>query len=62
MVRARIDGSPLTAAAGLIWNGDLPSQLQHVLFDTAGSIVCLLATTLLFLAVGQNIRYWHVAH
>ena len=39
MVRARIGGSPLTAAAGLVWNGDLPRPLQHVLFDTADSIV-----------------------
>jgi hypothetical protein len=40
MVRARIEGSPLTAAAGLIWNEDLPRQLQQVLFDTADSIAC----------------------
>jgi DNA-binding transcriptional LysR family regulator len=39
MVRARIDGSPLTAVAGLVWSGDLPRQLQQVLFDTADSIV-----------------------
>jgi DNA-binding transcriptional LysR family regulator len=39
MVRARIDGSPLTASAGLVWNGDLPRQLQQVLFDTADGIV-----------------------
>jgi DNA-binding transcriptional LysR family regulator len=39
MVRARIDGSPLTAAAGLVWNGDLPRQLQQVLFDAADGIV-----------------------
>jgi hypothetical protein len=36
---ARIDGSPLTAAAGLAWSGDLPRLLQQVLFDTADSIV-----------------------
>jgi DNA-binding transcriptional LysR family regulator len=40
MVRARIEGSPLTAAAGLVWNEDLPRQLQQVLFDTADSIAC----------------------
>jgi DNA-binding transcriptional LysR family regulator len=40
MVRARIDGSPLTATAALVWSGDLPRQLQQVLFDTAESAVC----------------------
>jgi len=39
MVRARIEGSPLTAAASLVWSGDLPRPLQQVLFDTADSIV-----------------------
>jgi hypothetical protein len=39
MVRARVEGSPLTATAGLVWSGDLPRQLQQVLFDTADSIV-----------------------
>ena len=39
MARARVEGSPLTAAAGLAWSGDLPRQLQQVLFDTAGSIL-----------------------
>jgi DNA-binding transcriptional LysR family regulator len=38
MVRARIEGSPLTAAAGLVWSGDLPRELQQVFFDTADSI------------------------
>jgi DNA-binding transcriptional LysR family regulator len=38
MVRARIDRSPLTATAALVWSGDLPRQLQQVLFDTADSI------------------------
>jgi DNA-binding transcriptional LysR family regulator len=40
LVRARIDGSPLTAAAALVWNGDLPRLVQQVLFDTADSVVC----------------------
>ena len=40
MVRARVEASPLTAAAGLAWSGDLPRQLQQVLFDTADSILC----------------------
>jgi DNA-binding transcriptional LysR family regulator len=39
MVRARVDGSPLVAAASLAWHGDLPRLLQQVLFDTADSIV-----------------------
>jgi len=38
MVRVRIDQSPLTANAGLVWNGDLPRPLQQVLFDTADGI------------------------
>jgi DNA-binding transcriptional LysR family regulator len=38
LVRARVDGSPLTAAAALVWNGDLPRLLQQVLFDTADSV------------------------
>jgi DNA-binding transcriptional LysR family regulator len=39
LVRARIDGSPLTATAVLLWSGDLPRPLQQVLFDTADSVV-----------------------
>ena len=39
LVRARIDGSPLTAAAALVWSGDLPRLLQQVLFDTADRVV-----------------------
>jgi DNA-binding transcriptional LysR family regulator len=39
MVLARIDDCPLTATAGLVWGGDLPRQLQQVLFDTADSIM-----------------------
>ena len=39
MVRARLDGSPLTATAGLVWSGDLPRELQQVIFDTADSIL-----------------------
>jgi DNA-binding transcriptional LysR family regulator len=38
MVRARIEGSSLTATAALVWSGDLPRPLQQVLFDTADSI------------------------
>lgn len=35
MVRVRLDTSPLTATAAVIWNGDLPRRLQQVLFETA---------------------------
>jgi DNA-binding transcriptional LysR family regulator len=38
MCRARLDQCPLTATAGLAWSGDLPRELQQVLFDTADSI------------------------
>jgi len=38
MVRARLDRCPLTATAALVWSGDLPRELQQVLFDTADSI------------------------
>src|SRR5215469_10816523 len=38
MVRARVDHAPLTATAGLVWSGDLPRELQQVLFDTAEGI------------------------
>jgi hypothetical protein len=37
MVRARLDGCPLTATAVLVWSGDLPRELQQVLFDAADS-------------------------
>jgi DNA-binding transcriptional LysR family regulator len=39
MVRARVDRSRLTATAGLVWSGDLPRELQQVLFDAADSVV-----------------------
>jgi hypothetical protein len=35
VVRVSIEGRPLTATAGLAWNGDLPRELQQILFDTA---------------------------
>jgi DNA-binding transcriptional LysR family regulator len=38
MVPARLEHRPLTATAGLVWEGDLPRQLQQVLFDTADGI------------------------
>jgi hypothetical protein len=36
MVRVRVDGSPLTASAVLMWRGDLPRALQQVLFSGTG--------------------------
>jgi DNA-binding transcriptional LysR family regulator len=42
MVRVTIDKHPLTATAVVAWNGDLPRQLQQVLFDTADAeITCI---------------------
>ena len=38
MVRVRLDQAPLTANAGLVWNRDLPCQLQQILFDVADGI------------------------
>jgi DNA-binding transcriptional LysR family regulator len=38
MVRVRLERHPLYATAGLVWSGDLPRQLQQVLFDTADGI------------------------
>ena len=38
MVRVSIDGHPLTATAGLVWNDDLPRPLQQILFDTADGL------------------------
>lgn len=35
MIRVSIEGRPLTATAALAWNGDLPRELQQILFDTA---------------------------
>jgi DNA-binding transcriptional LysR family regulator len=35
MVPVRIEQHPLTATAGVVWNADLPRQLQQVLVDTA---------------------------
>jgi DNA-binding transcriptional LysR family regulator len=38
MVRVRLDQSPLTANASLVWNTDLPRPLQQIIFDTADGI------------------------
>ena len=38
MVPARVEYCPLTATAALVWSGDLPRQLQQLLFDAADSM------------------------
>jgi hypothetical protein len=38
MTAVRLDNCPLTGTAGLVWNQDLPRQLQQVLFDAADGI------------------------
>jgi DNA-binding transcriptional LysR family regulator len=38
MVPVRLDHSPLTANACLVWNADLPRPLQQIIFDTADGI------------------------
>jgi DNA-binding transcriptional LysR family regulator len=38
MVRVGLAQRPLTAAAALVWNGDLPRPLQQVLFDAADAL------------------------
>jgi DNA-binding transcriptional LysR family regulator len=43
MVRVRVDNSPLSATAAVIWSGDLPRVLQQVLFDTADATAATLA-------------------
>jgi hypothetical protein len=40
MVPARVEHRPFTATAALVWNCDLPRQLQQLLFDSADSIAC----------------------
>jgi len=37
MVEVTLERHPLTATAGLVWNTDLPRQLQQLLFDAADS-------------------------
>ena len=39
MVAARVERGALTAAAALVWNSDLPRELQQVLFDTGDSAI-----------------------
>jgi DNA-binding transcriptional LysR family regulator len=38
MVAVRIEQQPLVAKAGLVWSGELPRNLQQLLFDTADGI------------------------
>ncbi|MGI5135658.1 LysR family transcriptional regulator [Streptomyces sp. CA-106110] len=38
MVPVRVEGARLAARAGLVWRGDLPRELQQILFDTAEDI------------------------
>jgi DNA-binding transcriptional LysR family regulator len=38
MVRIDLKSRPLIAMAGLVWSGDLPRDLQQVLYETAASI------------------------
>ncbi len=38
MVPVRVQQHPLAATAGLVGSGDLPRQLQQVLFNTADGI------------------------
>jgi len=38
MVPARVEHCPLPATAALVWSGDLPRQLQQLLFDAADSM------------------------
>jgi DNA-binding transcriptional LysR family regulator len=38
MTPARLHHHPLAATAALVWNSDLPRQLQQLLFDTADSL------------------------
>jgi DNA-binding transcriptional LysR family regulator len=40
MVPVRIEQHLLAATAGLVWSGDLPRELQQLLFDTADGITC----------------------
>ena len=38
MVRVILQHHPLTAAAALVWSGDLPRPLQQMLFQTADNL------------------------
>ena len=38
MVRVGLADHPLTAAAAMVWSGDLPRPLQQIIFDAADGI------------------------
>ncbi|MGA2830363.1 MAG: LysR family transcriptional regulator [Streptosporangiaceae bacterium] len=38
LIPVRLEGAPLAATVGLVWNGDLPRHLQQLLFDTADGL------------------------
>ena len=40
MAEVTLQGHPLVATAGLVWNTDLPRRLQQILFDTADGVGC----------------------
>ena len=40
MVEVTMAGHPLAATAGLVWNTDMPRQLQQILFDAADGVKC----------------------
>jgi DNA-binding transcriptional LysR family regulator len=40
MTEVMLEQHPLTATAGLVWNTDLPRQLQQILFDVADRVGC----------------------
>ena len=42
MVEVTPERHPLVATVGLVWNTDLPQQLQQILFDTADGVGCVL--------------------
>jgi hypothetical protein len=44
MARVRVAQAPLTASAGLVWNGDLPRQFQEILFAAGGRPACTSGT------------------
>ena len=62
LVRARVRDCPLTATAGLVWDNDLPRQLQQVLFDTADSITLLSSDPVTALGAAQRRQHGSNRH
>jgi hypothetical protein len=54
MVRVTVEDRPLTATAALIWNGDLPSRLQQMLYDAADGIAADLPRSLGYRTIGKE--------